>query len=231
MRQLLLGVATAVFVLSTIGGCATARDSVGSGDSRLDEPARVEGATKNAADDRCGPDGKGDLVLLDARTGGVVPCLSVTILREAMGCSPDLDCPSDVVFRGATNRQGQVLLNGPVERARLVVVAEGFGPSSLPNATTTAGQVMELELNPSEGFWLKVLDGEGNYLVDLSLVFKQGDAVLAQLRTNPLANAFFMLRVPFAGQPVLVESPGFKSRTITGVTELGSDGHTLVLNR
>jgi hypothetical protein len=37
--------------------------------------------------------------------------------------------------------------------------------------------VLEVELMPADGYWLKVLDADGNYLSDVSLTFKQGDAV------------------------------------------------------
>ena len=83
---------------------------------------------------------------------------------------------------------------------------------------------------PAEGFWLKVLDGDGNYLADTTVTFKQGEDVIAQLRANTLANVFFTQRQPFAGQPVTVEASGYKSQTITA-SDLGDDGHTLTLTK
>jgi hypothetical protein len=221
--------ATLVGVCLVFAGCATSKESMG-GDAHLDEVSGPDRQARASAKD-CGPEGKGDLVLLDARTGAVVPCLTVSISREAMSCPLEAECPSDVVFRGTSNKQGQVVLSGALEKARLVAAASGFGPSVLSNATTKAGRVLELELAPEEGFWLKVLDAEGNYLQDLSLTFKQGDEVLAQARSNTLANIFFAQRQLFAGEPVTVEAPGFRPATIAGVAELGEDGHTLVLAR
>jgi hypothetical protein len=222
----------ALFGASLMVACVTTRDAVGGGDARVDEGQsdRAERGPDKAGR-LCGPDGKGDLVLIDARTGGPATCLEVSISREAMTCPLSTECPSDVVFRGATNKLGQVVLNGPLERARLVAVADGYGPSVLANASSTAGRVLELELAPAEGFWLKVLDGDGNYLQDLSLTFKQGEEVVAQLRSNTLANVFFSQRQPFAGQAVSVEAPGFRPAIVANVSELGEDGHTLVLTR
>jgi hypothetical protein len=224
---------TALAAAMVLSSCATVRDPVSGGDSRLDEATRGESAPAPAAKGArsCGPDGKGDLVLLDATTGGPLTCLPVTLLREPMGCPPEGECPSDVIFRGLSNPQGQVLLPGPVEKARLVAVADGFGPSVLANATSKSGLVLELELSPADGFWFKVLDADGNYLQDLSLTFKQGAEIVAQLRTNRLANVFFEQRQPFSGQAVIVEAAGFRPVTIAELTDLGDDGHTLVLSR
>ncbi len=226
------GVATLLGASLTVA-CVTTRDAVGGGDARVDEGSVPESGERSrlAAGRNCGPEGKGDLVLIDARTGGPATCLEVSIAREAMTCALSADCPSDVVFRGVTNTQGQVVLSGPVEHARLIAVADGFGPSVLSNASSTAGRVLELELAPEEGFWLKVLDADGNYLQDLSLTFKQGGDVVAQLRSNTLANVFFTQRQPFSGQAVSVEAPGFQPTTVASVAELGEDGHTLVLAR
>ena len=55
--------------------------------------------------------------------------------------------------------------------------------------------------------------------------------MIAQLRTNTLANLFFTQRQPFEGQPVTVEAPGYAPLTITSVAELGDDGHTLTLQK
>jgi hypothetical protein len=226
----LIAALVAACMAFVLAGCVTTRDAVGGGDARLDEGGGGEGPVAKAKRE-CGPDGKGDLVLLDARTGGAVTCQPVTLMREAMSCALAADCPSDTVYQGLSNAQGQVSLSGAVERARLVAVAEGFGPSVLSNATSKAGQLLELELAPADGFWVKVLDGDGNYLQDLAISFKQGTELLAQLRTNTLANVFFVQRQPFSGQPVTVEAPGFQPVTISDIAELGEDGHTLVLSR
>lgn len=217
----------ALFVLTA---CATTKDSVGGGDARLDEDKAKDDAVKIAGRE-CGADVPGDLVLLDARTAGPVTCLSVTVTREPMSCAVGSECPSEVLFKGLTSPKGQLKLIGPVEKARLTAVADGFAPSMLSNAMTRKDHVLELELVPAEGFWLKVLDADGNYLQDLSVTFKQGDEVIAQLRTNPLANVFFSQRQPFAGEPVKVEAQGYQPLTVSSVAELGEDGHTLTLSR
>ncbi|PZR13992.1 MAG: hypothetical protein DI536_11775 [Archangium gephyra] len=200
-----------------LSSCATA--GAISDDARLDDSARETAAKKSGRE--CGPDAPGDLVLLDATTGGSVPCLPVTV---TVG-------DSDVYFRGLSGPRGQVKLLAPVQRARLVAVADGFAPSELSNATTAKDRVLELELAPAEGFWLKVLDGEGNYLQDVQLTFKQGADVIAQLRSNTLANVFFAGRQPFSGQPVVIEAVGFQPVTVSSVSELGEDGHSLTLTR
>jgi hypothetical protein len=217
-----------VSVLVLIAGCVTTKDAVGGGDSRLDEDKAKEDAQKVSAR-ACGADVPGDLVLLDARTGGPVTCLAVTVNVEQMSCPLSSDCPSEVLFKGLTSPKGQVKLIGPVEKARLAAVADGFSPSILSNATTTKDRMLELELTPDEGFWLKVLDGDGNYLQDLSVTFKQGDEVIAQVRTNTLANVFFTQRQPFNGEPVSVTAQGYQPLTINSVSDLGEDGHTLTL--
>jgi hypothetical protein len=213
-----------------LGACATARDSVGGGDSRLDEDRQKEDAAQ-VQRRSCGPDGPGDVVLLDSRTGGPVTCLSVTVTREPMSCAAATECPSETLFKGFTSAKGQLKLIAPVEKSRLVAVADGFAPSMLSNATSVKDRVLELELMPAEGFWLKVLDGEGNYLADTTVTFKQGEDVVAQLRANTLANVFFTQRQPFSGQPVDVEATGYKTLTITSAADLGDDGHTLTLQK
>ena len=210
--------------------CVTTKDAVGGGDSRLDEDKAKEDAVK-VQGRSCGPSEPGDVVLLDARTGGPVTCLEVTITREPMSCPVGTECPSEVLFKGFTSAKGQLKLIAPVEKSRLIAVADGFSPSLLSNATSKKDHVLELELMPDEGFWLKVLDGDGNYLADTSVTFKQGDEVIAQLRANTLANVFFTQRQPFAGQPVTVESPGYKTATIASAADLGDDGHTLTLQK
>ena len=216
-----------VALLVCLGACVTTRDS---GDARLDEDKQKEDAVKIAARS-CGPEAPGDVVLLDSRTGGPVTCLSVTVSREPMSCATGTECPSEVLFKGFTSSKGQLKLIAPVQKSRLVAVADGFSPSMLSNATSVKDRVLELELMPAEGFWLKVLDGEGNYLADTTVTFKQGDDVIAQLRANTLANVFFTQRQPFAGQPVNVEASGYKTVTITSPADLGEDGHTLTLQK
>lgn len=225
------GRGAALALLALASACVTTKDAVGGGDSRIDEAATKESVARAATGRACGPETPGDLVLLDARTAGPVTCLPVTVTREAMSCPAGTECPSEVLFKGLTNAKGQLQLLAPVEKARLVAVAEGFAPSTLAGAASVAGRVLELELAPAEGFWLKALDAEGNYLVDVVLTFKQGDDTIAQLRTNPLANVFFTQRQPFAGQPVTVEADGFQPLTVADAAGLGDDGHTLTLQR
>lgn len=211
--------------------CVTTRDAVGGGDARLDEATRPEAETvgKNVA--ACGRDGAGDVVVLDGRTGGPLTCLELTVSTEPASCPAGTECPTTVVFRGRTNRQGQLPLPAPVSGARVIAVAEGFAPAQLANATTKPNSLIELELMPGDGYWLKVLDAEGNYLPDVTVTFRQGDSVIAQVRTNVLANVLFSQRQPFSGEPVTVEAAGFQALTVSGVGELGDDGHTLTLRR
>ncbi|MBE2248109.1 MAG: hypothetical protein IAE78_01090 [Myxococcus sp.] len=212
-------------------GCVTTKDAVGGGDARLDEAGRPDAPEDRKRQASCGAEGKGDLVLLDGRTGGPLTCLEVTITTEPMSCAASTDCPSTPVFRGLTNKQGQVLSTTPFAQARVIAVADGFAPATVTNASLKPNAVVEIELMPAEGYWLKVLDADGNYLADTSLTFKQGDAVIAQLRTNVLANVLFTQRQPFSGQPVTVEAQGFQSVVVNDASELGEDGHTLVLKR
>lgn len=214
-----------------VAGCVTTKDSVGGGDARLDDATRPEAAEARRDGTSCGAAGKGDLVVLDGRTGGPLTCLAVTITAEPMSCASSAECPSTTVFRGLTNKEGKALSTAAFASARLIAVSDGFASATVPNATTKADGVIELELMPAEGYWLKVLDAEGNYLPDVSLTFKQADTVLAQLRTNVLANVFFSQRQPFSGQPVTVEAQGFQAVVVNDVKELGDDGHTLVLRR
>lgn len=220
------GIFTAAALL--LAACATTKDAVGGGDARLDDSAGKDPATATAkVKAACGAD-QGDLVLLDARTGGPVTCLAVTVTKEPMACAVGTDCQADLLFKGLTGSKGLVATSGPFEQARLVAVADGFAPSYLFNATRSTGKPLELELAPDNGFWLKVLDADGNYLQGVLVTFKVGDAVLAQLRTNVLANVFFTERQPFAGQAVTVEAEGFPAAAVEG---LGDDGHTLVLKK
>ena len=216
-----------------LGACATTKpDSVGGGDARLDDTTRPE---KNAVSPdgktKCGADGKGDVVLLDARTAGPLTCTMVTVTKEPASCKLGDDCMSEAVFQGRTNSRGQIPVSEPFTKVRLVAVADGYSPSYLEDATLVGGKVLELEMAPSEGFWLKVLDGDGNYLQDVVISFKQGADVVASLRTNDLANVFFSDRNPFSGQPVTVEAQGYRSATVASVAELGADGHTLTLQK
>lgn len=215
-----------MLALAALCGCATTRD-----DARLDDSARGDALSQDKGGRACGPDAKGDIVLLDARTGGPVTCMAVTLTTEPMACAVSADCPSDVLFRGVTNARGQVSVSQAFSGVRLVAVADGYDASYLPNARLQKDKLIELELAPADGFWLKVLDADGNYLPDVSIAFKQGDSTIAQLRSNVLANVFFTQRQPFAGDPVRVEADGFQSMTVAGVQDLGDDGHTLVLRR
>lgn len=207
----------------TASTCVTTRDAVGVGDSRIDEPAALERAER-VPQSTCGIDGRGDVVVLDGRTGGPLTCLELSVTSEPVSCLAGSECPTTIIFRGKTNRQGQVML-GSLAGHRVTAVADGFA------AVTVANKVTELELMPLEGYWLKVLDIDGNYLPDVSVAFKQGEAVIAQLRTNALANVIFSHRQPFSGEPVVVEASGYLPLTVTGVADLGDDGHTLVLRK
>lgn len=225
-----LGVAVAV------SSCVTAKKDVsGTGDERFDDTvAPDKGPAKGDGDKTgpsCGPEGKGDVVLIDARSATPVACALVTLTREAADCQAGTECPTDVVFHGRSNKVGQVLLTQPVSGSRLTAVAEGFAPSYRAAAAVPAGKLIEIEMVPTDGFWLKVLDADGNYLQDVLVTFKQGEDVLAQLRTNDLANVFFTNRNPFAGDPVTVEAQGYKQAVISGPTDLGDDGHTVTLHK
>ncbi len=215
-----------------LAGCVTTRaDTVG--DSRVDDttgPDKVPVDGKGKAVD-CGPEGKGDVVLLDARTAGPLTCTMVTVSQEQSSCKLGDDCGSEPVFKGRTNSRGQIAISQPFTKVRLVAVADGYSPSYLEDASISPGKVLELEMAPSDGFWLKVLDAEGNYLQDVLISFKQGAEVVANLRTNDLANVFFTERNPFSGQPVTVEAPGFKALTVSSVSDLGPDSHTLTLQK
>ena len=215
-RVLLLGALALV-------SCATTRaDSVGGGDARIDADgpevrrAAVDGAV------RCGPDAKGDVVLLDARTGGPLTCALVTVTMDPTG---------ETLFQGRTNARGQFASPRAFSNARLNAVSEGYATGSITGATLQGGRLLELEMPPDDGFWLKVLDTDGNYLQDVLVSFKQGDEMLAQLRTNVLANVFFAQRNPFSGEPVRVETPGYQSMLIASSEQLGDDGHTLTLKK
>lgn len=220
-----------ILAVGLVFGCVTTKDAVGGGDARLDEATVADQAETKKAGAACGAEGAGDLLILDARTGGPLTCLSVTITAEPMSCPASSECPSTTLFRGLTNKQGLALASSPITSARVIAVADGFGTAVASNVTSKSNSVTELELLPTEGYWLKVLDPDGNYLPEVSLTFKQGEVMVAQLRSNVLANVFFTQRQPFSGQPVSVEAQGFQSLVVNDVSELGDDGHTLVLRR
>ena len=170
-------------------------------------------------------------MLLDARTAGPLTCTMVTVSKEPSSCPRGESCLSERVFHGFTNSRGQIAVADPFTNVRLVAVADGYSPSYLEDASLTGSKILELEMAPSTGFWLKALDPDGNYLQDLVLSFKQGEEVVASLRTNDLANVFFTQRNPFSGQPVTVEALGYQPATVASVSELGADGHTLTLQK
>jgi hypothetical protein len=217
-----------------LAGCVTARGAE-SDDVRLDDGSKLSGEKKESAEaqaaERCGPEALGDLELLDARTAGPVTCALVTLAREPSSCPVGSDCPSEVLFTGRTNKRGQISVRRAVQAARLIATVDGYAASWIPRATLPGARIVELELWPADGFWLKVLDGEGNYLHDVTITFKQKDDVVAQLRTNELANVFFAQRTPFSGEPVTVEAEGYPPFTVGGQAELGDDGHTLRLKK
>lgn len=234
MRGLLFAVLCACAAVSAAACATTKPDAAGSGDSRIDEGAEKDAAISKAEKEgRCGPDGKGDVVLLDGRTGGPLTCALVTVSMMQDSCPQPSECPSEVLFQGRTNRRGQFAAPKPFARVRLEAVSEGYGTGALPGASLASGKVLELEMppEPDEGFWIKILDGDGNYLQDLPVTFKAGDEVIAQLRTNVLANVFFTQRNPFSGAPITVEAEGYKPVKIDNVNDLGDDGHTLTLSK
>ena len=73
------------------GGCATTKQDVsGTGDERIDEsnaPEKAGGKDAGSTSVTCGPPGKGDLVLLDAREATPVSCALVTISKQPLDCS------------------------------------------------------------------------------------------------------------------------------------------------
>lgn len=219
-------------MLSLVASCATTQDAVGGGDSRLDALDGPD-APELKANPSCGPDVTGNLVLLDGRTGGPLTCLAVVLTTESRSCPIGSSCTADRLFRGFSNDRGQISVKSQVNGVRLVAVAEGFATAYVRNATvgSAAQKMLEIELPPVDGFWLKALDDEGNYLTDVPLVFRQGSEVIAQLKTNALANVFFTQRQPFSGESVTVESPGYISAIINSSEDLGEDGHTVTLKK
>jgi hypothetical protein len=212
--------------------CATTRDTMGAGDARVDDHAQLDAAVAAPKGiETCGPDGKGDIALLDSASGAPLSCAEVTVSTEPMGCSKETECPSEEIFKGRTNKRGQVQSKRFFSAARLSAVADGYAPSFLNNASFAANKVLEIEMAPLAGYWLKLVDQDGNYLPDVVVTFKKGDEVLGALRSNALANIFFATRAPFDGETVIAESAGFQQVSIQSVAELGDDGHTLTLKR
>jgi len=217
--------------LAALAGCAANKDVIAGGDSRLDETEGKDPVVAVKKGAFCGPEGKGDISLLDGRTAGPVTCTQVTITAEPMDCPEGSECTSDLIYKGASNKQGLVLAKQGFSKARLVAVADGYTTSYADDADSSANKITEIELMPNEGYWLKVLDADGNYLPNVEITFKRGDDVLAQLRANDLANVFFSSRQPFAGDPVTASAPGYQDVTISSLDDLGDDGHTLTLKK
>ena len=221
-------------VLATLCvGCVTTRpDSVPGGDSRLDDSTKGDAEVAKAEKEgKCGPDAKGDVILLDGRTGGPLTCALVTVSMMQDSCPSAAECPSEVLFQGRTNRRGQFAVPRPFARVRLEAVSEGFGTGSLGGASLLSGKMLEVEMPPDEGYWLKVVDQDGNYVQDVLVTFRAGDEVIAQLRSNVLANVFFAQRNPFSGQEIAVDAEGYQRGRIKGPEDLGDDGHTLTVKK
>jgi hypothetical protein len=215
---------------SVLGLGATCRvhppDELGTGDEHFDDATRADAAKPDAGSE-CKSD-KGNIVLLDARTAAPLTCTLVTVAREPEGC-PSGYCSSIPLYQGLTNTSGQVNVSADLAHARISAVSEGYALSYRDPAPVSG--VAEIEMQPANVFWIKFLDGEGNYLSKLQVTFKQGDDVVATMHTNELANVFFNTRTLFNGQPVLVEAEGYPAVTINGAEDLGTDGHTLTLKK
>jgi len=223
MRALAAALALA---LALSPGCVKRRDVSGTGDERLDETARGDALPGQGQGDACGPDG-GTLLLLDAVTASPLSCTLVTVSQDATDCrSEDGTCASQELFRGRTGVQGRAQVQVAWESARVSAVAAGYRPSY-----REPGAPLEIEMVPSEGFLLKFVDPEGNYLTNLQVSFKQRGEAIAQMTTNELANVHFPHRSPFAGEPVIVEAQGWAPLTVNGPQDLGSDGHTVTLHK
>jgi hypothetical protein len=214
------------------GACVTPRgDVAGTGDDHYDETSRPERAKPEIKDpSQCGAEGKGDVILLDARTALPVACVLISVFREAPDCK-ETDCPAEPIFEGHSNAQGQVLVSQPLAQSRIYAVSEGYAPSYRLPSAMSPHHLAEIEMIPDEGFLLKVLDGEGNYLPGVEVTFKQEEQVLAQMRTNDLANIFFSSRSPFSGDPVTISVEGYAPLTVASATELGTDGHTVIVHK
>lgn len=227
--------AVALVCAATLACATTRQDASGSGDERLDESTRpdTEGAASAKAEKSCGEAG-GELVLIDARSGDLVSCAMVTLLRDAEGCTPQegAECPTEQVMKGRTSSVGELKLPDPsLLNAKLWAVAEGYVQSPRDPGPAAKGKPAEIEMIPADGFLLKFVDAEGNYLPGVSVSFKQGGEVIAQMKTNELANVYFPTRTPFAGEQVVIEADGFQPLTISGLQDLGSDGNTVTLQR
>ncbi|HEY8208522.1 MAG TPA: hypothetical protein VIG99_13620 [Myxococcaceae bacterium] len=223
--------AALAFTLALSASCVKRRDVSGSGDERLDESSKGDALPGQGQGEACGPDG-GTLLLLDAVTAAPLSCTLVTVSQDATDCRPaDGTCASQELFRGRTGVQGRAQVQVAWGAARVSAVAAGYRPSYRDPAPLQAGEGAEIEMVPSEGFTLKFLDPEGNYLTDLQVGFKQRGEAIAQMTTNELANLHFPHRSPFAGEPVIVEAPGYAPLTVNGPQDLGSDGHTVTLHK
>jgi len=218
--------AALALALALSPSCVKRRDVSGSGDERLDETARGDALPGQGQGDACGPDG-GTLLLLDAVTASPLSCTLVTVSQDATDCrSEDGTCASQELFRGRTGVQGRAQVQVAWESARVSAVAAGYRPSY-----REPGAPLEIEMVPSEGFLLKFVDPEGNYLTNLQVSFKQRGEAIAQMTTNELANVHFPHRSPFAGEPVIVEAQGWAPITVNGPQDLGGDGHTVSLHK
>ena len=110
-------------------------------------------------------------------------------------------------------------------------MAAGYRLSYRDPSPLQGGAGAEIEMVPSEGFTLKFVDPEGNYLTRLTVSFKQRGEAIAQMTTNELANVHFQRRSPFSGEPVIVEAPGYAPLTVNGPQDLGGDGRTVTLRK
>src|ERR1700690_1944471 len=115
--------------LMGLAACVTGRpDSMGGSDSRLDDGAKGDRDVARAEEKgECGPDAKGDIVLLDSRTGGPLTCALVTVSMEPDSCPNETTCPSEMLFQGHTNRRGQFVVTKPFSRMRLEATVDGYG--------------------------------------------------------------------------------------------------------
>lgn len=219
-----------------LAGCAwngqinPKKDVAGTGDDHYDEtsgPERPKAEVK--AQSECGPEGKGDVVLLDARSTQPVSCALVTVFREQPNCTED--CTPEQIFQGRSNALGQILVAQPVAQSRIYAVGEGYAQSYRQPGALSPHHLAEIEMVPDDGFLLKVLDSDGNYLPGVEVTFKQGADVIAQMRTNDLANVFFASRTPFSGEPVTISAEGYAAVTVANPSELGADGHTVTVRK
>ena len=221
------------WALALSTGCVKRLDVSGTGDDRLDDPARGDAAPAGQTpEEACGPGG-GALLLLDAVTAAPLSCTLVTVSQDPADCRPEEGaCTGRELFRGRTSANGRVAVGSVAwEAARLSVVAAGYRPSYRDPSPLQGEAVPEIEMLPAEGFTLKLVDPEGNYLPRLQVSFKQRGEAIAEMTTNELANVHFQRRSPFSGEPVIVEAAGFAPLTVNGPQDLGGDGHTITLKR